>query len=310
MTPVEDDPLPDPSGTKDRATPSTAKAKHRAVTRRGRKITGRGRRAAVVSASVSAVVLIVVIALVIAFVNRDEPGARSVDDAVDDFRSAATVHDDGRVFSRPAQGVYELSGQGSESLSLPPAEQRDSDIMPASVTHLADGCWRWRVDYNAAHSHAYDFCPDGADLLLVRQSNLQSWNFGSFTIDNNAEYTCEPPSPVVVATATPGTELNHTCSGTNSAVPGESINHGSAEIIGTEQLDIGDTEVTTIRLESRTSFSGPQSGTVQETWWYEIGTGLPVRSTRNFEIRTSIALGTIDYREQGSWQITSLTPRT
>jgi hypothetical protein len=49
---------------------------------------------------------------------------------------------------------------------------------------------------------------------------------------------------------------------------------------------------------------------VTEDWWFDAQNGLPLRSARRYAITTSSPIGSIDYREQGSWRLTSLTPRT
>ena len=69
-------------------------------------------------------------------------------------------------YALPAEGVYALNGQGTERISFPPNSHPDGAVMPATITYLADGCWRWHIDYNVAHWEEYDFCPRGGRLLL------------------------------------------------------------------------------------------------------------------------------------------------
>ena len=61
---------------------------------------------------------------------RDRPEARSVDAAVERFRSSTTLTPGTTVpFDRPVVGVYEAEGSGRESLSVPPNSQADGDVL-------------------------------------------------------------------------------------------------------------------------------------------------------------------------------------
>ena len=136
--------------------------------------------------------------LVVPYVFRTHPGPMPLGAAVKAFKGNDSSTSDGSIgYDPPAQGVYALSGQGTERISFPPNSQRDGAVMPASVTYLADGCWRWHVDYNVAHWEEYDFCPRGTQLQLVADRISQSWDFGTFTINNLARLTC-PPGTVVL----------------------------------------------------------------------------------------------------------------
>jgi hypothetical protein len=256
-------------------------------------------------------VVVAVAAVVLPYLLRDQPRPVTVDEAVEDFRaSSSTVDPAEPSFRRPAAGVYTAEGSGRAEISFPPNSQQDGAIMPASLEWLADGCWRWRITYNEAHWHEVDLCPVGDDLVLTGQRNLQGWDFGTTTVENRAEFTCEPPSPVVAAGAPPGTTFEHRCTGINTAAPGESIATGPAVVVGVETLTIGGVEVETIHQSQRREMSGGQQGVDQEEWWFAADTGLPVRVERTITLSTSSPIGSIDYAELGWWQLTSLEPRT
>jgi len=38
---------------------------------------------------------------------------------------------------------------------VPPDIIHDSAVMPVAVSYRPKGCWRWHIDYNAAHWHEY-----------------------------------------------------------------------------------------------------------------------------------------------------------
>jgi hypothetical protein len=141
---------------------------------------------------------------------RSHPGAKSIDAAVDDLRSSTSVDPSGPAsFARPAIGVYQAAGNGSEHISAPPNSQDDGAEMPITVRYLPDGCWNWHIDYNSAHWHEFDYCPKGNELLLVAQRNFQAWDFGAIKVDNLGPYTCDPPAPIVVKDPQPGQTFEH-----------------------------------------------------------------------------------------------------
>ena len=242
---------------------------------------------------------------------RSHPGAKSVDSAVDELRSSTSLEGSGTAsFARPAVGVYQAAGEGSEHISTPPNSQDDGAVMPITVRYLPDGCWTWHIDYNSAHWHEFDFCPKGNELLLVAQRNYQAWDFGAMKIDNTGTYTCEPAAPIVVEDPQPGERFEHHCSGDNTAAPGDSISAGPAIIVGTETLTIDGAEVPAVHQTRTQQMSGTQSGQVTEEWWFAPDTGLPLRAERHYKIDSPSVIGKVSYTEDGSWQLSSLVPRT
>jgi hypothetical protein len=209
---------------------------------------------------------------------RSHPGAKSVDAAVAQVRAASSTSSPETVtFARPAVGVYEAAGEGKESVSAPPNSQDDGATMPITIRYLRNGGWNW---------HEFDFCPQGNELLLVAQRNYQAWDFGALKVSNLGPYTCDPPAP------------------------GPSTSAGLSTIVGRETLTIGGAPVEAIHQTRVQQMTGAQVGDVTEDWWFAPGTGLPLRAERTYKLDTTSVIGKITYREHGSWQLTSLEPRT
>ena len=249
--------------------------------------------------------------LVVPYVFRTHPGPMPLGAAVKAFKGNDSSTSDGSIgYDPPAQGVYALSGQGTERISFPPNSQRDGAVMPASVTYLADGCWRWHVDYNVAHWEEYDFCPRGTQLQLVADRISQSWDFGTFTINNLARLTCPPGTVVLPEDPKSDQTLGWSCTGTNTAVVGRSAAVTTAHIVGIDTLAIGGRRVLTIHELQQVTLTGGQRGTDTENWWFTANSGLPVRLQRDITLSSSSPIGTITYNESDSWQMTSLQPRT
>ncbi|MGZ4682214.1 MAG: hypothetical protein ACXWA3_04395 [Acidimicrobiales bacterium] len=273
---------------------------------------GRSRRGLMLVGGGAAVILLLTAGATIGrYLLRDRPRAKSVDSAVEQFRADTSTTDAGSAgFVRPAAGVYQAAGEGEERISKPPNSQNDGAVMPISVTYLANGCWTWHLDYNEAHWHEFDFCPDGQHLLLVGQRNYQSWDFGMMKVENVGTYTCDPPAPIAVDDPTPGTTFVHHCTGDNTAAPGPSTTEGPSTIVGPETLSIDGADVATIHQKRSQTMTGTQRGSIEEDWWYTTDTGLPVRSERHYQLDSGSVIGTITYTENGSWQLTSLQPQT
>ncbi|MEZ5144818.1 MAG: hypothetical protein R2726_20230 [Acidimicrobiales bacterium] len=270
----------------------------------------RRRRWPVVVLALVALVVGAVGVVAVRYAERDRPEAVTSEEAVEEFRATSSTAVAPTGFVVPAAGVYEAVGQGSARISFPPNAMTDGPTMPVAVTYLPDGCWRWRISYSTAAWHEYDFCPKGDELLLVAQRNFLSFDYGSFKVDNTAQYACDPPSPIVVESPVPGRSFDHQCVGENSAAPGRSVSAGPVTIIGTETLDIGGTSVPAIHQRRTQTMSGPQTGPVTEDWWFAADTGLPLKCERHQRIETSSPIGAITFTADGSWQLTSMQPRT
>ena len=243
---------------------------------------------------------------------RSHPGAKSVGSAVERYRSSTSGQPTtaGANFGGPRLGVYRATGSGTEKISFPPNSQQDGAVMPITVTALTKGCWRWRIDYNTAHWHEYDFCPDKGALLLVAQRNFQRWDFGTLAITNLGRYTCSPPAPVVVTGTHTGEAFEHHCTGTNTASSGTSDVDGPATLVGTTTLTIGGQRVPALHQTRLEHLTGSQQGTVTEHWWFDARTGLPLRAERHYDLTSSSPIGNVDYTECGSWQLQSMQPAT
>jgi len=249
--------------------------------------------------------------VVVRYVFREHPGPESLNAAVKAFKGRETITSDRNLrYDPPAEGVYVLHGQGTERIAFPPNSQRDGAVMPASVTYLANGCWRWHLDYNVAHWEEYDFCPHATQLLLAGNRNSQSWDFGTLKTNNLAQFRCPPASVVIPGDPRPGQTLRYSCTGTNTAVSGRSVAATTVHIVGLDILRIREMVVPTVHELQQVTLTGGQRGTVREDWWFTVDSGLPVRVERHITILSSSPIGTITYHEAGSWQMTSLKPRT
>lgn len=253
----------------------------------------------------AAAVLVVVGVLVVLFVLRDQPGAKPVGEAVDEFRQGGGGAGGG---SGPEPGVYQATGEGIEKLSVPPISQHDGDVIPVTVTDLGDGCFRLRVDHNEAHWQDWTLCHDEAGVLADHGGQtFQRWDIGATTIDNTSTFTCDPPAVLADPAAAPGDTWDHRCSGTNTQSDGVTHSDGTHTLVGAEDLQIDGQAVPTRHYREQRTISGAQQGREQVDVWFAAD-HLPVRMARDVHIDSDSPVGTVTYTETGSWQLTSLTP--
>jgi hypothetical protein len=265
--------------------------------------------------SVGIVASLVVIALgvlVVLFITREDPGARSIDEAVEEFRSdtdgGGTSPGDGASAGGPPVGVYLLEGSGTESLSFPPLSQSDGETMPMTVGATDGGCWTVRIDYNEAHWQDWNLCRDGDSVIENGGSTFQRWDLGATTIENTSTFVCEPPVVFVDLAASEGDTAQRSCTGINDAVGGETLTSGTDTVVGVEEIPIGGEPVEAVHVRSDQTVSGAQTGTVEWDFWFRTSDGLPLRGQRSSMINSDSPVGTITYDEDGTWELTSTEP--
>lgn len=247
--------------------------------------------------------------LVVPYAFRAHPGPVPVNSVEKGFKGKGSTAGGAKLaYQPPDQGVYVLKGDGTERITFPPNSQRDGSTMPASVTYVNHGCWRWRVDYNVAHWEAYNFCPTSTDLLEGAEVNWQSWDFGTVKVTNLEQVICQKGSVVLPGTPEAGQKTRWSCTGKNTSVSGATNQHVVVHIVGTPDLRIGGTAVPAVHEVQDTTLSGIQTGSVIENWWFSARSGIPLRMTRRITVYSSSPVGTVTYHENGTWQLSSIHP--
>ena len=270
-------------------------------------------------AALGAIALVAVAVVAGLFVSREDPEARPVDEAVEDFRSTEDNGDDAPTELRPTSGVYQLSGQGHEAISFPPVTQTDGSTMPMTISSLPEGCWRLRVDYNEAHWQDWELCPDGDLLLEMGGHTFQRWDFGAAQVENLSTFTCDPPAPFAVfdverdgsddSDSESNEVMERSCTGLNDQVEGTTVTSGTITVVGIETVEVDGEELEAVRFRTENVISGAQSGVNDFDMWLSTTDGLPLRGERNVRVDSDSPIGTITYTEEGSWQLDSTTPQ-
>lgn len=255
----------------------------------------------------------VVLAVIIGFVawsvlEIDSPGPASVDDALDRLHQNGGA-DGPEAAITPPEGVYDYEGEGREEISFPPLSQQDGEQMPGTVTHGRRGCWAFRIDFNAAHWQEWRYCPDagGAGVAEVGGRTGQTWDLGVSQVSNVSVFVCDPPIPLLAPPAA-GTTTEQSCSGTNSALEGETTSSGPSLYVGPATITVDGEDVPTMHFQRERRLTGSQEGQEHTEAWFR-DDGLLVRYQRDIEVRTDSPVGAITYTETGSFQLSRLEPR-
>ena len=265
------------------------------------------RRLVVVSAVLAAIVAVIVVGVVL----WRRSGAHEASTTAAERRFAAsssTVRANPTVL-RPVAGVYLYRGSGTEHLSLPPKSQGQGPRMPATVTHRADGCWTFRIDYNSAHWQTWIYCPRVGGLVELGGQTFERWDFVFTKYDSTSSFTCDPPSVTIRATMRAGDQWQQACRGTSSGTKGTATTSGPYTFVGRTNVHVGGTSVAAYRFHQARALSGSQTGTQSNDLWFAVTDGLPLRNDRQVTVHTDTPIGASTYTEHGTFALTSLVPQ-
>ena len=210
--------------------------------------------------------------------------------------------------ARPAPGVYEYHGSGTDTLSLPPLSQPEGPTMPGTVTLQGANCWYFRIDYSTHHWQTWDYCLRQGDLRVTGGQLWQLWSIGPINITNLTSITCSQGTVAVAAHALPTQRWAARCTGTSTAVRGQMVSAGPYQFVGNVTMSIGETSVRAAHfLELRTD-SGAQRGTERTELWLSESDGLPLRVQQDIKVTTATPFGTSRYTQVGTFTLASLVP--
>ena len=236
---------------------------------------------------------------------REQAEQLTDDQALDDFRAANRGATE--AAGRPDAGVYAATATGSESIGLPGFDEELGPNAPMTLTYGDGGCFTTRVDFNSHHWRSWTYCPSAtATFALV---GIESWTqrkAPGLDLNTLSTYTCDTPLDVLWAEPTVGETRSGACTGVSDLDGAVTGDRATAEVLGSETLEIDGREVDVVRVRTTDEFSESQTGTEVGEWWFEASTGLPVR----FSVEASLSGGSGDYAEDFDVALTSLRPAT
>jgi hypothetical protein len=210
--------------------------------------------------------------------------------------------------ARPAPGVFEYAGSGTERLSLPPLSQAEGPSMPGTVTLRGPNCWVFRVDYSTHHWQTWEYCLHNGDLWEAGGQSWQLWSIGPLQVTNLSSFTCTPRSMALPANASPGEQWESRCTGTNTSVKGQTMSVGPYRFTGLTTMWVGGTRVRAARFLRLRTDSGAQRGTERSEVWFSASNGLPLRLQQNIKVTSQTPFGVSTYTQTGVLALVSLVP--
>lgn len=264
----------------------------------------------IAGAIVTTVLFVPIVLLLSMFVFRDNPGARSLEDALQAFRNGDTsaVETLGAVVTRPPSGVYQADASGKASISFPPTSQNYGTSAPVTVTHQGDNCWTTTVDFNTAFQQRWSYCIDNGVLTEHKNVTSTAWDLGATSITNVSEFTCTPPGEIIRAGEQRDQISTYVCAGTSDTITGITNSDVAFQSLGIASLEVELTQVPVFHYREIDTLTGPQRGTTIIDYWYSIQDMLLIRMERHIDLRTASPVGDVAYKEDGEWQLSSLTP--
>ncbi len=212
----------------------------------------------------------------------------------------------GSAGARPARGVYDYAGSGTEHLTLPPLTQGEGPTIPGTVTLEGSNCWVFRVDYSSHHWQTWDYCRHGGDTWEAGGQTWQLWAIGPLNETDLSTFSCAPRTMSLPAAAVPGDQWEGRCTGTGTAVKGRTLSRGPYRFIGLTTLALGGHPVQAAEVLRRRTDTGAQHGTEWAEVWLDAATGLPVRLRQRIEVTTDTPFGSSTYTQSGVFTLTSL----
>jgi len=209
---------------------------------------------------------------------------------------------------RPAPGVYQYMGSGTEKLSLPPLSQAEGPSIPGTVTLQGPNCWIFRVDYSTHHWETWRYCLHDGNVWEGGGQTWQLWSIGLLNVTNLSTFTCAPGSMSLPSTASVDEVWVSRCTGVNTSVKGQSISTGPYRFLGLTTVSVGGTRVRAAHFLRLRTDSGAQRGTERSDVWLSTSTGLPLRLQQDIKVTTSTFLGTSTYTQVGVFALASLVP--
>jgi hypothetical protein len=207
---------------------------------------------------------------------------------------------------RPAPGVYEYTGSGTERLTLPPLSQAEGPTMPGTVTLRGADCWVFRIDYSTHHWQTWEYCLHSGDQWEAGGQTWQLWSLGPLDVTNLSTFTCRAGTMALPANATVGEHWPSRCAGTNSSVKGLTISAGPYRFLGLDAVAIGGTQVSAAHFLRQRTDSGAQQGTERSEVWFSTRTGLPLRVQQDLRVTSASPFGTSTYTQVGVFTLASL----
>ena len=242
--------------------------------------------------------------------NNRGPSRPSISDAIERFRDDGTTGTDAVL--QPKPGVYIYEGTGEEKLSFLGTHQSQDGRLPATVTREPDGCWTFSIEYNSFHRQTWRRCQVGDRLVESGNTTDQKFDFGALSQSEHTTVACDPRLTLIDPADRPGRRERVRCTGHSQTTKATMHQRGVLTYVGSTVVTVAGRKIPALHFSEDVTISGGQTGTSREELWIAAADGLPLREERTISVRSPAPapLNEVTYTEQGSWRLTSITPRT
>lgn len=236
------------------------------------------------------IVLLIAAAWAGGFFLHDSSQAASISEALRRYR--ASDHPSGGL-----NGVYVYATKGSESIS---ALGGATHAYPAktTITAVKVPCgmqYQWAA--LEGRSTSWTFCSTAAGIEL-RISDERHTFFGQ---GDRAVYRCS--GRLLIPKKPTATAVN-----LFSCRSDRNLEVGTARVLGRSTMEIGLQRVRAIRVSTDLTIRTRDSGNEWVDWWLDASNGLPLRVTLRSRTSREMWIGRVQYREDFSLRLLSLTP--
>jgi hypothetical protein len=198
--------------------------------------------------------------------------------------------------------VYAYATTGNEKVSIGGA-RHDYPSETFAAVRPQDGCaWDWEHRVLEEHVDSSRSC--SAPNVLSFLSNSTDVTF--FGQKEHHTVACNPPEITVQIGDAVGTKRSFVCAMDGGAGRIEE----TITYVGREAINVGGVAVETFHVVIDGKQSGEADGTSRFEAWVHPATGLPIKQISHVQSRGHAFGTTIDYTEDASYTLKSLTPAT
>lgn len=238
---------------------------------------------------------------------REDAEEVTADDVLAELRERGV--DSAGEDAGPAPGVYEATGSGHEDVGIGPLDEAFGPAVPVTVTPAEDGCWTQRLDLNSHHSRTWFLCATDEGLVSPGSASTTERVFPGIEFGNQAETTCEPVVVLASLVPVPGEEHRARCLVTASELDATTDQDVVVTVVGTDEVDVGGSAVSTVHVRMEATSSGGQHGTETLELWLA-DDALAVRVRLEARLTSDSPVGPLDYVAEADVVLDSLEPRT
>ena len=212
---------------------------------------------------------------------------------------------------QPKPGVYIYAGTGEEKLSFLGTHQSQVGQLPGTVTREASGCWTFAIEYNSFHRQTWRRCVVGDRLLERGNTTEQKFAFGALSQSEHTDVVCDPALTLSDPEVRPGHRETVACTGRSQTTKTKMLQRGQLDFVGPSVVTVAGKKVAALHFSQDVTISGGQAGSTREELWIAAADGLPLRERRTIKVVSPAPapINEVTYSEQGTWRLTSMSPR-